>query len=97
MADRKEIAKEIQDGIQRILLNEWDPIEVRGIPEAKGEYDDYVGGVYRLLATGASPQKVAEHLAEVELTTMGLPRRAIESVLPVAEELCRLDVRLERK
>ncbi len=97
MADRKKTAVEIQGGIQRILLQEWDPIDVRGIPEAKDEYDDYVGGVYRLLATGASPQEVAKHLAEIEVSTMGLPRRAIESVLPVAEELCRLDVRLERK
>ncbi len=97
MADRKKTAEETQGGIQRILVQEWDPIDVRGIPEAKDEYDDYVGGVCRLLATGASPQEVAEHLAEIEVTTMGLPRRPIESVLPIAEKLCRLDVRLERK
>ena len=97
MADRKEIAKEIQGGIQRILVHEWDPIGVQDIPEAKDEYDNYVGGVYRLLAIGASPQEVAEHLAEIEVTTMGLPRRDIEAVLPVAEKLCCLDVRLERK
>ncbi len=97
MAARKEIAQDIQGGIQRILLQEWDPIGVKDIPEAKDEYDAYVGGVYRLLATGASPQEVAEHLAEIEVTTMELPRRNTEAVLPVAEKLCCLDVRLERK
>jgi hypothetical protein len=55
----------------------------------------YVGGVYRLLASGASPQAVAEHLCAVERDQMGLdPARPVDLV-SVAEKLCRLNVTLE--
>ena len=40
--------------------------------EAQDEYDSYVGGVYRLLASGASQDQVVEHLRQIETTRMGL-------------------------
>jgi hypothetical protein len=48
-----------------------------------------------LLASGASPQAVAEHLCAVERDQMGLdPARPVDLV-SVAEKLCRLNVTLE--
>jgi hypothetical protein len=88
-------AREIQEAIGQILLQDWDPIGVRDVPEAQDEYDGYVGGVYRLLASGASPQAVAEHLCAVERDRMGLGRAQTVHRLSVAEKLCRLNVRLE--
>jgi hypothetical protein len=87
-------AREIRAAIGRILLQDWDPIGVRDVPEAQDEYDSYVGGVYGLLVSGASPQAVAEHLCAVERERMALGQRQPADLLLVAEKLCRLDVRL---
>src|SRR5437764_14442817 len=72
MTSREERAHQIQAQIREVLLREWDPIGVRDEPRAQDEYDSYVGGVYRLLASGASPRSVAAHLAKLEAEEMGL-------------------------
>ena len=54
---------------------------------AQGEYDSYVGGVYRLLADGATPMAIAEHLCAIETGEMGLGPSKPEFRLPVAERL----------
>jgi len=74
-------------------MREWDPIHVQDIPEAQDEYDGYVGGVYRLLANGASEVTIATHLASVERESMGLATNT-EALLAVARHLRQIDVRL---
>jgi hypothetical protein len=91
---QKQNAREIQAAIAQILKEDWDPIAVRDEPEAAGEYDAYVGGVYRLLASGANAQQVAEHLVAIERDRIGFEETRVEALLPVAKKLCRLDVRL---
>jgi hypothetical protein len=88
-------AAEIQAEISEILFREWDPI---GASEEapKDEYDSYVGGVYRLLAAGASPTQVAERLSQVERQYMGYDTSP-DRLLPVARKLCALDVGLQWK
>lgn len=81
MDPREERAREIQESIRHILLHDWDPIGVADEPQAQDEYDSYIGGVYRLLASGASTTQVAEHLARVEHDSMGFSTSA--------EALCR--------
>ena len=93
MTTREERAHEIQVQIREILLRDWDPIGVRDEPRARDEYDSYIGGVYRLLASGAAPQSVAEHLAHVEAEQMGLGVSA-DKLVDVATKLCALDVKL---
>jgi|SRR6185437_4244876 len=58
--------------LRRILMEEWDPIRVRGIPEAADEYDGYLGPLGSRLREGASVDAVAEYLTEVEEDRMGL-------------------------
>jgi hypothetical protein len=94
MATREQRASEIQHRIREILRRDWDPIGVADVPEAQDEYDGYVGGVYRLLAQGASPRAVAEHLARIEGDQMGLPS-SFDARLDVATKLCALSVKLE--
>jgi hypothetical protein len=53
-------------------MDEWDPIGVRGIPEAADEYDGYLGPLASRLREGASVDAVAEYLTEVEEDRMGL-------------------------
>lgn len=38
--------------IDEILRNDWDPIGVSGIPEARDEYYDYLPIVFRLVLGG---------------------------------------------
>jgi hypothetical protein len=86
-------ARAIQLSIRQILLREWDPIGVRDVAEAQDEYDGYVGGVYRLLANGASTRAVADHLARIQTESMELPTSA-ETLLPVAIRLQQIDIAL---
>jgi hypothetical protein len=55
--------------LRHLLMKQWKPI---GFPVPEDEYDAYHGGVLGLLREGASPQRMAEHLAEVQQTQMGL-------------------------
>ena len=93
MTSKEQRAREIQETIRDVLVHDWDPVGVGGVPKAQDEYDSYVGGVYRLLESGAGPSQVAEHLARIEQEWLGLPTLP-EALIPVAQKLCALDVRL---
>lgn len=94
MENRKDRAEQIQEAIAAVLLHDWDPIGVQDCPEAADEYDAYGGGVYRLLASGATAHDVAEHLKEVEEARMGGFGTTVDDLMPVAEKLLSIDVRL---
>jgi hypothetical protein len=72
MSNQKQKAVEIQGRIRQLLLREWDPIGVSGMEGPEDEYDSYLGGVYRLLASGASEHQIIEYLYEIETARMGL-------------------------
>jgi hypothetical protein len=40
-----------------VLMREWDPIGVSGIPEAADEYDSDLGTIYLMLLDARKPQK----------------------------------------
>ena len=77
-----------------MLLRDWDPIGVRDEPAAQDEYDAYVGGVYRLLASGATAEEIADHLWLIEKEKIGMACKDSSMLLPVARKLRTLDVRL---
>ena len=52
--------------VKAILLNEWDPIGVKAIPEAKDEYDDYAATLCRMIAEGKHESDFYEYLFWVE-------------------------------
>ena len=94
MSDRKQRVREIQGSIRQVLLRDWDPIGVSDVPEAEDEYDSYVGGVYRLLASGASEDEIVEHLYRIEYDAMGTPAPDREGLRAVARKLTGLNVSL---
>ena len=59
-------------GVRRILMQEWDPIGVDGIPEPADEYDTYVGAVGRMLREGATDEELARYLVDIRENRMGL-------------------------
>lgn len=94
MTSRERRARRIQSDIARVLLTDWDPLGPDCRPEGSDdEYDAYVGPVYRLLASGATAQQMAEHLAGVEMEAFGWEADPAV-LLQVAQKLCSLDVRL---
>lgn len=91
---RETRAKELQKAIGDILMQYWDPIGVSDIPEAQGEYDSYVGPVYRVLAGSRSEEEIISHLSHVEANMMGFGGADHDRLRRVAGRLLALDVRL---
>ena len=81
---RKQRFSEIQAGIRQILMSKWDPIGVNDVPEAADEYDSYIGGIYRLLASAATDEEVSEHLRNIEAESMGMIDASAEPLSPEA-------------
>jgi len=95
MTSKEERARDIQKAIGEVLLRNWDPIQVKDVPQAQDEYDAYIGGVYRLLGSGATARQIAEHLVRIETEQLGYQDTDPKMLIPVAEKLMRLNVRLE--
>jgi hypothetical protein len=89
-----ERAKRYHDAIHLILLQEWDPIGVAGVPEAQDEYDSYVGQIYTMLIRQEPRRKLFDYLWWVETEHMGLQgnRRHTEQV---SERLMQLRQEME--
>lgn len=80
-----------------VLLVDWDPIGVFGIPATEREYAGYVSGVHQLLLSYPPAEAVADHLHTIEQEQMGLggkgaagqaARRAV--LMQVAQKLVSL-------
>ena len=93
MADsREKRAAEIQDAIRQILYRDWDPIGVhRAAPE--DEYDSYIGGVYRILASSRSEEALIQFLAGTAEGILGSQVPAPERLRSVTQKLLALDGR----
>jgi len=90
---REKRAAAIQDGIRQILYRDWDPIGVWGTAP-QDEYDSYIGGVYRRLATSRSEEALVQFLAGAFEDLSGLKCRRQSVWRAVAQELLALDGRL---
>ncbi len=72
-SDRQRIyVYEVTRRIGEILHYMWDPIGVRGVPQARDEYDSYVYQVFGLLERGASESEISHHLGRITSEMMGL-------------------------
>ena len=90
MNRRSKDARGIQDAINRILFESWDPIGLNEVlPE--DEYNSYVGPVYRALANGAGEAEIISLLTELE-SQIGCRARWPDK-RKAAMQLCALNVR----
>lgn len=92
--NRNKRVKEIMTSIGQILHNDWDPIGVRGVPEAQNEYESYIGEVYRLIVSGASEEAICSHLSQIEVQAMGLGPSHSRDIQSVARKLLSLNVKI---
>jgi hypothetical protein len=81
--------------VDDVLIGQWDPIGVNGVPEARDEYDGYVPGVVRLIFERADAATIAAHLRTIEEEHMGLHPRSMDALLPIAQRLVSLSVLLD--
>lgn len=75
--------REHHNAIRRILLDEWDPLEVSNALEAQDEYDSYVPSIFGLLVHDESEERIFGYLWKIETEHMGLNgnRRRTEKVV----------------
>jgi len=91
--NKKERADQIQNSIRKIFLCEWDPIRIKDEPNAQDEYDGYIGGLYRILANEGTTDEIVDYLYKIETERMGFSVNR-EDLIPVANKLKRIDVKL---
>ena len=63
---RRWRAAAIQDSIRKVLMVDWDPIGVRGVPQAIDEYDSYIGRIYRILVGNGAIDEIVDCLECIE-------------------------------
>jgi hypothetical protein len=95
MIDKYE-SRRIRAEIRRVLMTVWDPIGVRDEPNAQDEYDGYLGGVFDLLTSGASDDRIKEHLLRIVRERMELPAR-IEDLQSTVSALRQIQLPQESK
>ena len=69
--DRAKFKQWIAD-LRSVLMNEWDPIGIRRVPECWNEYDRYLKRVATLIHEGSTDQRLFSYLNWVEKDQMGV-------------------------
>ena len=72
--------------IDEILWNEWDPLGVNDMEEARDEYQSYTPQVFSLKLNNRDKETIAQHLLKIEKERMDLPGN-IEKCRKVAEKI----------
>jgi hypothetical protein len=70
-------SREKRTRVRDLLMREWDPLGVSGIPGAANEYDNYVGKVYLMLMDRQADDKeveerIAAYLFNIATNEIGL-------------------------
>lgn len=68
----KAVYERLAEKVNVILWEDWDPIGVNDISEARDEYSSYVPLLVRLLQEGADAISIAKHLETIEKLSMGV-------------------------
>jgi len=79
-------AADLFERVKLILMQDWDPIGIRAVPQALDEYDGYARPIAAMLATKISVSDLSKHLLEIEIKSMGLAGNW-ERALGVAQKL----------
>jgi hypothetical protein len=56
-----------------VLHYVWDPIGVATAPGGRDEYHSYLPRVFALVRDNVKPEKIVEHLVNIEEESIGLP------------------------
>ncbi len=64
---------ELRKRVDEILYYVWDPIGVSDEPAARGEYENYVPAVVKLIEENETKEPISLYLAEIMTNEMGGP------------------------
>jgi hypothetical protein len=78
--------KELYRQTDETLHYLWDPIGVKGVPQARDEYHSYLPRVFSMLIAGSKDNEIAEYLVKIEEDSMGLSSNK-ENAMDVARTL----------
>ncbi len=81
-------------GIERALLDQWDPLGVAGAAGEHPEYHAYAEEVYSLLARGASDRQVARYLHRAEEGELAHPELVSRDLTPLVTTLRAIERRM---
>jgi hypothetical protein len=84
----------IEAEIARILLDQWDPLGVRGQPDALERYASYAQHAYALLVRGASDVQIARRLHMAERDELQHPELVDHDLTALVRSLRALESRL---
>jgi hypothetical protein len=70
--NEEESVQVYYDSVRKVLIDDWDPIGVSHIPEAKDEYDAYALELSSMLLAGKSRKDILDYLWWLETEHMGL-------------------------
>jgi hypothetical protein len=82
------MANELLKSIRQVLLEHWDPIDIKDVNAAQAEYDDYAHNLAKMVLKRETSDQMVSYLVAVEADKMGLradPVRAKRVVSKVCE------------
>jgi hypothetical protein len=91
MVDKYE-SRRIRNEIRRVLLDVWDPIGIKDLPNAQDEYDGYIGEIYELLASRAPDAKLSAYLHWVAHERMGFETALASNMADTVQALKKIDI-----
>jgi len=91
LIDKPE-SRRIRVEIRRVLMDVWDPIGVKDVPNAQDEYDGYIGKLFELLTTGGSDADLVEQLYWAAHDQMGLDAAHRSDMLSTVEALRKIEL-----
>lgn len=71
---------ELYNFIDKLLIKEWDPIGVYGVPEARDEYHGYLPVVFGKAIKNETEKEIAEYLEKIETENMGLQSSGVNNL-----------------
>jgi len=67
---RHDLEKHVME-VLRVLAQEWDPLQLKGSPEAEKEYEDYANSLCTMLILKKPLADIVDYLWEIETQVMG--------------------------
>lgn len=78
------------EAIDTILWENWDPIGVNDVEDARDEYTSYVPHLLKLKKDGADAVKIAKHLYQLATVSMGIYNSDMYSCKTIANKIIAL-------
>ena len=83
--------KDFLQDIKFVLVHDWDPIGISGVPGAEDEYDNYIIKVAKILMKREASEELFNYLWWVETQHMGLSGDKSNTMITVKRLLEKID------